>query len=101
VKQAREAAGGKDVSVAGGASVIQQALAAELIDEFQLHIAPVLLGAGVRLFAGARPAARGRADRGGRLATRYPPQVPRDEVLVERQLAPDGPRPLVPRFDRH
>jgi dihydrofolate reductase len=49
--QAREAAGGKDVLIAGGADVIQQCLRAGLVDEFLLHVAPVLLGAGVPLFA--------------------------------------------------
>ncbi len=48
--QAREAAGDKDVVVVGGANVVQQYLAAGLIDEFQIHVAPVLLGDGVRLF---------------------------------------------------
>jgi dihydrofolate reductase len=52
VEQARAAAGDKDVVFAGGANVIQQALAAGLIDEFQVHVAPVLLGDGVRLFEG-------------------------------------------------
>jgi len=47
--QAREAAGGLDVSVAGGASAIRQFLAAGLLDELTLHIAPVLLGSGERL----------------------------------------------------
>ena len=51
--QAREAAGAGDVAVAGGANVIQQYLAAGLVDEFQLHVSPVLLGAGVPLFGGA------------------------------------------------
>jgi dihydrofolate reductase len=50
VELAREAAGGRDVSIAGGASVIQQTLNAGFVDEFQLHIAPVILGGGVRLF---------------------------------------------------
>jgi dihydrofolate reductase len=50
LEQARAAAGGKDVVVAGGASVVQQCLGAGLIDAFQLHVAPVLLGGGVRLF---------------------------------------------------
>jgi dihydrofolate reductase len=54
--QARDAAGGKDVAIGGGASVVQQALAAGLLDELQVHIAPVLLGAGVRLFDGGQPA---------------------------------------------
>jgi dihydrofolate reductase len=56
-EQARAAAGDKDVSIAGGANVIQQCLAAGLIDEFQIHVAPLLLGDGVRLFdrLGAKP----------------------------------------------
>jgi dihydrofolate reductase len=48
--QAREAAGGKDVDVAGGADIVQQLLRAGLLDELQIHLAPVFLGAGVRLF---------------------------------------------------
>jgi dihydrofolate reductase len=50
LEQAREAAGGKDVALAGGANVAQQYLKAGLIDEVQLHVVPVLLGAGARLF---------------------------------------------------
>lgn len=49
---AREAAGGKDVSLAGGAKAAQQYLAAGLVDEMELHLAPVLLGSGERLFQG-------------------------------------------------
>jgi dihydrofolate reductase len=48
--QARASAGGKDVALGGGASVAQQYLRAGLIDEMQLHIVPVLLGDGARLF---------------------------------------------------
>jgi dihydrofolate reductase len=48
--QARAAAADKDVSIAGGANTIQQFLSAGLVDEFQIHIAPMLLGDGVRLF---------------------------------------------------
>ena len=48
--QARAAAGDRDVTVAGGADVIQQVLRAGLLDELQIHLAPVLLGGGVRLF---------------------------------------------------
>ena len=51
LEQARAAAEDRDVALAGGASVAQQYLAAGLLDEFQLHVAPVLLGGGVRLFA--------------------------------------------------
>lgn len=48
--QARAAAGDKDVSVGGGANVIQQYLSAGLLDEIQIHLVPVLLGDGRRLF---------------------------------------------------
>jgi dihydrofolate reductase len=47
--QAREAAGERDVTVPGGANAIQQFLAAGLLEELQLHVVPVLLGAGERL----------------------------------------------------
>ena len=50
VERARAAAGEGDVLVAGGGSVAQQALQAGLLDELQIHVAPVLLGGGVRLF---------------------------------------------------
>jgi dihydrofolate reductase len=50
LKQARTVAGDKDVGIGGGADVIQQYLAAGLVDEFRLHLAPVLLGTGKRLF---------------------------------------------------
>lgn len=53
VSQAREAAGDRDVVVAGGASVIQQCLNAGLVDEIRLHVAPVLLSSGTRLFDGS------------------------------------------------
>jgi dihydrofolate reductase len=54
---ARSAAGDKDVQVAGGASVVQQYVNAGLVDEFQVHVVPVFLGDGVRLFddLGAQP----------------------------------------------
>jgi dihydrofolate reductase len=48
--EARAAAGGKDVGIGGGAQVAQQYLAAGLIDDIQLHVVPVLLGGGARLF---------------------------------------------------
>jgi dihydrofolate reductase len=48
--QARAVAADKDVGIGGGANVIQQYLAAGLVDELRLHVAPVLLGAGKRLF---------------------------------------------------
>ena len=49
-EQARAAADGRDVQVSGGANVVQQYLAAGMLDELQVHVAPVLLGGGVRLF---------------------------------------------------
>jgi dihydrofolate reductase len=52
VAQAREAAGDRDVSVMGGADVIRQALAAGHVEELGISIAPVVLGAGKRLFEG-------------------------------------------------
>jgi dihydrofolate reductase len=50
LEQARAAAGEKDVLVAGGANVAQQYLQAGLLDELQIHLVPILLGGGVRLF---------------------------------------------------
>src|SRR5256714_11531101 len=52
LEQARAAAADKDVYVGGGASVIQQYLNAGLVDELQVHVVPVLLGGGVRVFDG-------------------------------------------------
>src|SRR5206468_6468 len=52
LEQARRAAGGKDVSLAGGAKAAQQYLAAGLVDEMEIHLAPTLLGDGERLFDG-------------------------------------------------
>jgi dihydrofolate reductase len=53
--QARQAAGGRDVAIAGGAATVNQYLAAGLVDELRTHIAPVTLGAGERLFDGVAP----------------------------------------------
>jgi dihydrofolate reductase len=50
VRQARKAAGKKNVYVLGGANIAQQCINAGLLDEMTIHVAPVLLGAGVRLF---------------------------------------------------
>ena len=50
VEQAKAAAGDKNVSIGGGASIAQQCLRAGLLDELQIHVAPLLLGGGVRLF---------------------------------------------------
>jgi dihydrofolate reductase len=48
--QAREAAGDRDVRIAGGAETIQEYLDSGLIDEFSITLAPVLFGTGIRLF---------------------------------------------------
>jgi dihydrofolate reductase len=50
LEKARAAAGGKDVMLWGGAHVVQQYLAAGLLDELELHVVPLLLGDGARLF---------------------------------------------------
>ena len=50
--QAREAAGDKDVAIGGGASAIQQFLNRSLLDELEIHVVPLLLGSGTRLFDG-------------------------------------------------
>ena len=52
LRLAKEAAGDRKVNIAGGASVAQQLLRAGLVDELHLHVAPILLGGGVRLFEG-------------------------------------------------
>jgi dihydrofolate reductase len=46
------AAGDANVAIAGGAATVNQYLAAGLIDELRLHVVPLLLGAGERLFEG-------------------------------------------------
>ena len=57
LERAKESAAGRDVRLWGGARVVQQYLAAGLLDELELHIVPVLLGDGARLFdnLGAAP----------------------------------------------
>ena len=52
IDRARQAAGGKDISVGGGADVIRQALRGRHVDELSISIAPVILGGGKRLFDG-------------------------------------------------
>jgi dihydrofolate reductase len=50
VDRARQVAGGKAVGIAGDASIARQALQAGLVDVLQIHVAPVILGAGRTLF---------------------------------------------------
>jgi dihydrofolate reductase len=52
LERARQAAGGKDVALAGGARAAREYLAAGLVDEMQLHLVPVLLGSGERMLEG-------------------------------------------------
>ncbi|HZJ05583.1 MAG TPA: dihydrofolate reductase family protein [Nocardioidaceae bacterium] len=49
LEKARSAAGDEDVGIAGGASTVQQYLAAGMLEEIYLHIAPIILGSGERL----------------------------------------------------
>jgi dihydrofolate reductase len=55
LEQGRAAAGQKDVTIGGGAATINQYLAAGLVDELELHVVPVVLGGGARLFEGLGP----------------------------------------------
>jgi dihydrofolate reductase len=56
LEQAREAAGGKDVMLWGGGNIAGQYLAAGLLDELELHVVPMVLGDGARLFDNLRDA---------------------------------------------
>ena len=75
LEQARAAAGDKDVAVGGGADVAQQYLVAGLLDEIQIHVAPMFLGGGVRLFDDDPALADRKLE-----STRYAPALPRREV---------------------
>jgi dihydrofolate reductase len=55
LEQARAAAGEQPIQLSGGASVVQQYLRAGLLDELRIHLVPVLLGDGVRLFGDRGP----------------------------------------------
>ncbi|HEX2037659.1 MAG TPA: dihydrofolate reductase family protein [Chloroflexota bacterium] len=50
IELARDAAGGKNVAISGGGTLVQQVIRAGLLDQLDLHIAPVLIGKGMRLF---------------------------------------------------
>jgi dihydrofolate reductase len=55
LEQARASAGDRDISIAGGASTINQYLAVGLLDELRLHVTACILGAGERIFDGVPP----------------------------------------------
>ena len=78
-------AGDQDVSLAGGANVARQYLAAGLVDEMEIHLVPTLLGSGERLFDGRRRSARARAGANGRHPTGDAPQV----LAAPVRLKPD------------
>jgi dihydrofolate reductase len=50
LEQAKAAAGDKNVNIAGGADTVQQFIRAGLLDELEIHLAPLLFGEGIRLF---------------------------------------------------
>jgi dihydrofolate reductase len=50
IERARATAGGKDVVVMGGANVVDQSVAARLVDQLRIHLSPLVLGGGTRLF---------------------------------------------------
>lgn len=77
---AKELAGGKDVALGGGADVARQYLGAGLIDQMDLHVVPVLLGGGARLFA----------DGGGQTALALDRVVASSEVVHYRYRRPVG-----------
>ena len=78
--QAREAAGDQDVFIGGGADIINQYLAAGLVDEIELHVVPILLGGGARLFDGVGQDVKLELLRVVEAPGRDAPQVPRREV---------------------
>ncbi len=89
VKLAREAAGGKDVAVAGGGTMVRHVMQRGLLDELELHIAPVVLGDGQRLF----DASLNVADDEGIELT--PLRVVGSPEITHLRYAVTGPRTLV------
>jgi dihydrofolate reductase len=89
VEQAKAAAGGKDVAVAGGGSLVRQVLAAGLLDELELHVVPVVLGTGMRLL----DADLGLADKEGIELT--PMRVVHTPGVTHVRYSVDGRAPLV------
>ncbi|MGW8745722.1 dihydrofolate reductase family protein [Streptomyces sp. NPDC055794] len=69
LERARAAAGDRNVDIGGGADTVRQYLAAGLVDELQLHVVPVLLGDGLRLFEGLGDAGRRDLEQVGAVET--------------------------------
>ncbi|RKT53695.1 dihydrofolate reductase family protein [Saccharothrix australiensis] len=90
VARAKAAAGGKDVAIAGGGSLVRQVLAAGLLDELELHVVPVVLGDGMRLLDGDL----GLGDREGVELT--PTRVLHSPGVTHIRYRVDGRAPLVP-----
>jgi dihydrofolate reductase len=63
MEQARQAAGDMDIVIGGGAKTINQYLAAGMVDELELHVVPIILGGGARLFDGVGPGVKVALDR--------------------------------------
>ena len=76
---AREAAGARDARMGGGVNVIQQYLRQRLVDEMHIAIAPVLLGAGERLFEGINLPALGYS------CVKHEATAPSIHVVLSRQ----------------
>src|SRR5215218_8988661 len=85
--QARQAAGDKDVAVAGGANVVQQCLNAGLLDQMQIHLVPAFLGEGVRLFDQLGDSRRHLKSREPSTPRRDPHQIPPRDVMALRLWA--------------
>ncbi|MET8457686.1 dihydrofolate reductase family protein [Streptomyces parvulus] len=69
LERAKAAAGDRNVDIGGGADTVRQYLAAGLVDELQLHVVPVLLGGGLRLFEGLGDAGRRDLEQVGAVET--------------------------------
>ncbi|MFF8680127.1 dihydrofolate reductase family protein [Streptomyces sp. NPDC015237] len=69
LERAEAAAGDRNVDIAGGADTVRQYLAAGLVEELQLHVVPVILGGGLRLFEGLGDAGRRDLEQVGAVET--------------------------------
>ena len=99
---AREAAGGQDVRIGGGATMLRDFLAARLIDHMHVVVVPVLLGRGVRLWDGLEDLEQDYRDRGHLLAQRrHAPDVhPQGTRLARTQPLTYTPRMTTVTLDR-